>query len=267
MDNDIITENMKDIYNLMSRCQMYHLVDARKDLISSALATFVAEIVTFPICTLKTNYQNTNNVSIHYTCKNIWNKYGFRGFYNASGWAIGSQMLSTSAKYTFYQLFKDIIPKKMTILDYSFGNTIISGTCSGIASSIITHPVDVVKIHSQMHKLFLPELKTHGVYIFYRGYSKSFFKSGLGSSFFFPLYDMCKNYVYNSTLASLLSAIVSTTIIQPIDYMKTRHIYGQSFFTGYYPVPYFKGLSLNLARVVPHFTIMMTLLELIKSRI
>lgn len=242
-------------------------MDARKHIISSALATFVAEMITFPICTLKTNYQNMANVSIREVYNDIWSRYGLRGFYNASGWAIGSQILSTSSKYTFYQCFKNIIPKEIEVFGHVFGNTFVSGISSGITSSIMTHPVDVVKIHSQMHTPFFPELRKHGPFIFYRGYSKSLVKSSVGSSCFFPLYDMFKNHVSNPALAALLSSTVSTTILQPVDYMKTRQIYGQPFFSGWHPTPYFKGLSLNLARVIPHFTIVMTLIEMFKRHL
>jgi len=228
-----------------------------KYVVFSALSSCVAEIITFPICTIKTNYQNSDGISIYHTTKSMISKHGIQGLYNASGIAIVSQILSTTTKYTWYQTLKDIMP---------LTNTFVIGALSGILACIMTHPVDVVKIHHQMHTPFLSELKQYGPMLFYRGYSKTLIKSTIGSSCFFPLFDFFNQKTSNSGVAALYSSVISTIIMQPIDYMKTRHIYGQPFFTGWNPYPYFKGVSLNLSRVVPHFIITMTLIEWFKEK-
>jgi len=223
-------------------------------MISSCVATSIAEIATLPICTVKTNYQNTTGKSITAVTKDILRQYGVRGFYNASGWGIASQTLSTSSKYTLYK-----------ILTPYTDNSFVAGAISGALSSMMTHPFDVVKVHYQMHTPFLPEFRKHGPFILYRGYSKTLPKAVLGSVMFFPLYDKFNLLVGNNIVAAVMSATVATTILQPIDYMKTRHIYGQVVFSGWNPRPYFKGLSINLLRVVPHFMMIMTIIEYIKS--
>jgi len=48
--------------------------------------------------------------------------------------------------------------------------------------------------------------------------------------------------------------------------MKTRQIYGLPWFQGYHPRLYFKGLSLNLIRIVPHFVIVMTTVDVLRNR-
>ena len=241
---------------LIEKTKVVQINNTMKHIISASLATSVAEVITFPLCTLKTNYQNSNNVSMANTMRNIWIKRGIVGFYNASGWAITSQILSTTTKYTLYQTLKDVMPNKF-----------IAGALSGALSTIITHPIDVIKIHYQMHTPVLPELRQNGLQLFYRGYSKSLIKASVGSFCFFPLFDIFNGYTRNASMAAMLSGIVSTTIIQPLDYMKTRQIYGQSFFSGWNPRPYLKGLSLNLMRVVPHFIITMTLIEYMKQNL
>jgi hypothetical protein len=230
--------------------------DTRKHIVASATATCIAEFATLPLCTLKANYQNTNSTSISETSSRIWNRHGIKGFYKASGWAITSQTLSTATKYTLYQSLKDYT-----------SNNFVAGAMSGALSSLITHPVDVVKIHYQMHTPFRPELNKYGPMLFYRGYSKTLSKSIIGSLCFFPLYDMFNTYFNNPLIASMGSAVVSTTIMHPLDYMKTRHIYGKPYFTGWNPRTYFKGISLNLARVVPHFMITMSLIEYFKQKL
>ena len=194
-------------------------------------------------------------------------------------------MFSTSAKYTSYSYLNNT-----KIISH---NKIINGVISGVASTLITHPIDVIKIHMQMSKPFLPELKLYGLPIFYRGYSKSFSKICISSALFFPLYDYInnilmvkigtnnpsidsfgKNFCYEETkihqqynsinkslIASFFSATISTIIMHPIDFLKVRHVYNQPLYIGYNLILYYKGLSLNLTRIVPHFMIVMTMID------
>ena len=240
-----------------------------KYVIASTSATCLAEIATLPICTLKTNYQNSGSSSIIETFKSILNKNGIKGFYRASGWAISSQILSTSTKYVFYRKIGERV-----------NNKFISGAMSGFMGSLMTHPFDVLKMHYQMNIHFIPELRKEGPKIFYRGYSKTITKAIGGSILFFPLFDKFNDYYKNnkytnnvpiiSGMAAISSSIISTTIMQPVDYMKTRHIMNNNYnhiVSNRSIKPYFKGLSLNLLRVVPHFVITMTSIKLIESYI
>lgn len=226
------------------------------NIIASAVSTCVAEIATIPICTIKTNYQN-KNTSIYNVIKNI-SKNGIQQYYMSSPWALLSQIVSTTSKYTFYEKLKTYIDNKF-----------LSGTISGFLSSIFTHPIDVIKIHKQMgEKIDHYHKKT--LYFYYRGYSKTFFKSTIGSTFFFPIYDIIYDNIKNVQASALFSAVISTIILQPIDYMKTTQIYNNKKIISEKKLnislcQLYKGLSLNLFRVVPHFLITMTLLEYIKN--
>lgn len=227
-------------------------------LIHSATATAVAEIATLPICTLKTVYQNTRSDSIRQTIKLIYSHNGIKSFYRACYPAVSSQILSTSSKYVLYRKLED--------LKLPHTNKIINGIGSGVLASVLTHPVDVIKIHLQMNVKFISALQEHGPKIFYQGYSKSLSKVIVASSLFFPLTDYSLNFTNNNVVvASLFSSVISTMIVHPIDYLKTRHMYGQSLFQGWNPRFYYKGLSLNLLRVVPHFVIVMTGIDVIEK--
>lgn len=78
-----------------------------KNITNSAIAATLAEIITLPACTLKTNYQNTSGTSIHQTFKNIYHTGGLCAFYKASPPAIASQVFSTSSKFFLYRYFED----------------------------------------------------------------------------------------------------------------------------------------------------------------
>ena len=78
------------------------------DLIASAVGTSIAEVITLPICTLKTNYQtNLNHKNLIECAKHLYKVNGIQIFYRASFSAIGSQIVSMSTKYTFYNLIRD----------------------------------------------------------------------------------------------------------------------------------------------------------------
>jgi hypothetical protein len=230
-----------------------------ENLKNSAISTALAEIVTLPICTVKTYYQNTSSTSIKSTIYEIYKTGGIYSFYRASVPAVLSQTFSTSSKFVMYKYLEN---KQLR-----YSNKVINGATSGIISSLMTHPMDMIKIYGQMNTPLLPEIKKNGILVFYRGYSKTFSKVLLGSSLFFPLYDFYyektnKNVIY----ASVASSITSTFVMHPVDYLKTRHVYGQKLCQGMNPLLYYKGLSLNLARIVPHFTIVMVCIDFLSNK-
>lgn len=221
-------------------------------ILHTIFAAVLAEVVTLPICMIKTNYQNNSNKSIAFIINQIYQKGGWSSFYVASIPAVLTQIFSVTSKYFLYRYFEE--------KDFKYSCKILNGVTAGIITSLITHPIDSVRIHLQMDKCKLHEifqLKN----ILYRGYSKSFSKTVLGGILFFPLYDYTHSIFQNSLYASFTTALTSTIIIHPVDYLKVRHIYGLPLYQGYNPKTYYKGLSLNLARTVPHFIIIMTTLD------
>ena len=228
-------------------------MSASSNLTNSAMAAGIAEIVTLPICTIKTNYQNTTGITIKKTIKTMYRQGGVLSFFRAMGAAVSSQVFSTSLKYTIYRYLED--------KNLKYSNKILNGMASGITASIFTHPIDFIKIHLQMNKSMLKTLKDDGVSSIYRGYSKTFLKSALGNSLYFPIYEYCNNIFDNVLYSSICSSVFATIIIHPVDYFRIRHIYNLPWFQGWHPKYFFKGLSLNLLRVVPHFVITMSLID------
>lgn len=233
------------------------LSESKKNILFSALGVSLAEIATIPICTTKTCYQNTNSNSITNTIKIMYNNGGLKSFYRASYPAIGSQVFSTTSKYFLYKYLENT--------NYPYSNKFLNGLISGLSVSLVTHPIDFIKIHWQMNTSIIKTFKEKGYGSIYNGYSKNLLKTTIGSLLFFPLNDTFKEYFHNPILASACSAIISTTLCHPADYMKTRQIYGLPWFQGYNPKQYFKGLSINLIRIVPHFVIVMTTIEYLNN--
>lgn len=224
-----------------------------KNIISSSTATGIAELATLPICTIKTNFQNIQDMrykpSIINVTKDIYKRGGIKAFYAASYPAIIGQIFSTTSKYTLYRYLN-------TNPDYPIKNKFLNGFTAGVISSIFTHPMDVIKVHLQMNKKLDSFL--------YRGYSKTFTKIAISSTIFFPLYDTVNAKIDNPFLASLVSSVTATICMHPVDYLKTRHMAGLKLYEGWNPLTYYRGLSINLLRIVPHFMITMQVIELVQ---
>ena len=223
----------------------------KRDLIASMTATTVAEVATTPICTLKTVFQNSrSNQTIQQTLRGIYGRGGLTAFYKASPAAVTSQVLSTGMKYSLYRY-----------LQRDFGyNSFLCGFISGIAATVFTHPIDSVRVYLQMGGNVGNEFKQRPLSFMYRGYSRSFLKSGVGSSCFYPIYDYCRSHIDNPLVASGISAIVSTTIMQPFDYSKNRAIYGLTEVNKWNPTRtnLFPRLLSQSTPLPPHFIITMT---------
>lgn len=260
----------------------------KKNIFASASATGIAEILTLPICAIKTNFQVQSHQTISTVIKNIYAKNGLVGFYNASFPAIGSQMISTAGKYSLYQWLKDIARKDQELKNFKFFNiarkdqalknttsntyltNTICGLTSGLTVSLFTHPIDFIRFNWQVNNKIRTEIQNHGIRIIYRGYSKNLMKVVLTSSLLFPVYDQIKTYLNNyqkinsPLIASLTASLICTTIIHPVDYMKTVYITGNKMshnFSFKNIFKYYRGYLLNLSRVTPHFMITMTLTE------
>ena len=238
------------------------------------MGTGIAEIITLPICTTKTRFQtNLEYKSINSVVKDIYKSEGLRGFYRSSFPAILSQILSTSFKYTVYQSLKK----------YNDSNTFTANAINGLfgafLTSLITHPIDVIKVNQQMNTFVPKRYIQGGISAWYKGYSKTITKNAFGAVLYLPLYDKINFHLKNPFFSSFYTSIIATIILHPIDLFKVRHVGNQK---NIYMInesvqqqnaksnPYFKrvfrGLNLNLLRVVPHFTIAMTIAEEIRKR-
>jgi hypothetical protein len=226
------------------------------NMFNSAIATTISEFITLPICTIRTNYINNNNCTdkkqkLSEIIKTNYQTHGIRWFFSAKYPAIIGQAFSTSSKYTLYKILPSYNPlNKYTSNKFIFD--VSNSIGAGIITSSITHPLDYIKIQNQMNNINI-DLKH-----IYRGYSKTLAKATIGGATFFPIYDWSKENISNPILGSAFSAILSTIIIQPFDYLKIRNIYGIKHFEF---KNIFDGLGLNILRILPHFVITMNIIE------
>lgn len=226
-----------------------------------AFATLLAEIITQPICTVKTNYQ-ISKMTTFQTTKYIHNSFGLKGFFMASKPAIISQILSTTSKFTIYEKLKE---HRHTEKNDLFNNS-INGIISGIIGCTITHPVDVWKNFNQrgqsMTNYLKSSVKTNTLIpSLYRGYSGSLGKNIILYSSLFPLNDYFKDKFGSTMISAPLTTIIMCMVLQPIDYYKTVVMAGQK------PTNFFRGTHLIIGRSIPHFFLTMYLTEIFRDKI
>lgn len=222
--------------------------------INNMIASSIAEIITLPLCTIKTNHQVENNRYLRDTVLKIYQKHKFIGFYQASFPAILSQVMSTTTKFSFYRYLSQVRgTEKSNILQNS-----INGILGGIAGSIICHPIDVYKNYKQRGVNYFEELRIKKHKILYQGYSQTIIKNIVLYSILYPTYD----YYYSKTNSSTISAIGTTITVgivtQPFDYLKTRYIAGVYAFKFR---DLYKGFGIMLMRNIPNFLITMSVIN------
>lgn len=235
-------------------------------LIPSAVSAVIAELVTLPVCTIKTVYQNTErSQTISDTIKQIYGQSGIRGFYRSSGSSILLQGVSTTLKFTMYRYLncRFEVDSRDKMAPSCHGRRFVHGAIAGFIASLVTHPIQVLKIYNQMNQSLITELRIFGPRILYRGYSKTLIKTTLSASLYFPLYDIYYAQTHRVDLAAIASAATSCLIIHPFDYFRTRQIYNKPLFQGWHLGIYYRGLSLNLLRTIPHFVIFMSVAQTI----
>ena len=185
---------------------------------------------------------------------NLYQTKGFKGFFQAYTPAITSQVISTSSKYYLYHTIK----AHRQTSDSDIISNSINGALGGLGGSLLSHPFDVWKIHSQRGQQLLNlRIKT-----LYSGYSGTIAKNILLYSMLFPVYDFYKSYMANTFVASAMTSITCGLITQPLDYYKTVLMSGNKFAGWTNP---YKGYSLMMSRTIPHFMISMTITDYIKS--
>lgn len=253
--------------------------------VTIGIAAIPAEILTLPICAIRTNYmanvksiikdnslsdseRKIPKVSIRQVTMNIYNQRGLYGFFNATAPAVMSQILSSSSKYTMYEGFKHYYGNG----DNNFGKNALFGTISGVSGGLITAPFDRARALRQHNDG--PTTRSFGsigrLYLSnpmeaWKGYSFSFGKNVVLYSTLYPGYDLIKSYNNgNPVVASFIAPLIISGILQPIEFARTRHMLGLEWKMGWNPRPYYTGYTLTAGRAIPHFMITMCTMEYVK---
>ncbi len=241
--------------------------DTPRDIVFDALdrarrmcfGIIVSETVTFPllpISAVKTTLQ-TSTMTIPQTARYVYNTHGWMGFFRAFPATIAYHMASASTKYTFYHVAKRIRRTD----DTDFFSNRVKGVIGGVCGSVFTHPVDVIKNLKQRNENVRAIVRDNGAFTLYRGFPTAVARTFMSYGLLYPTYDLYKNRLKGTRAESFvapLAIFTSTVAMQPLDYIKTRMIAKMPFNHGWNVPAYYRGMTLQLLRVVPRFWITMS---------
>jgi hypothetical protein len=229
--------------------------DTLTHLYSSALAGSVAELITVPIDTIKTQYQTSGN-SLFKTIKN--NNYS--SLYRSAPPAVFRQLLSTSSKFTIYHM----LGKYFETTDDNFLGNVRNGLIAGAFQSILTNPTDVVRVLYQNGESVKGNFKNNGYGLFYRGLQQNFYRNITITGIQLPVLSYVSSYIAHNTdwnrnvmnfISSVMTVCIVTSVVHPLDFLKVRGMAGKNTWLGWNPVNYYRGIHLSMLRSLPHFVI------------
>jgi hypothetical protein len=270
---------------------------ATNALVSSGLATLVAETLTFPLCTLGTRYLagDDRKRTIPQVFRAMRQE-GARAFYRGLPWAAASQALSTATKFALTEQFYGQLrtagymqpPLPTDGLNVATTRLLLLGLtpcASGILSTVITHPLDWCKIAWQRSTLDKPTLR-RDIYqvirdrpsIVYRGWSKSALKSGVGGILWFGMYfALREQFACDAMTASAITGVTAPVVGGFLNTLKVQRTAGivslhassaaanatHSIVSKVRAI--YRGNSIHFCRVLPHFVITMTLTDILRA--
>lgn len=234
----------------------------KDNIIASSVGAIAAELLTIPICTLRTNYQTKINYeysTLNYI-KEIYKRNGIKSFYNATWASSCSQISSLTIKYTTYENIKRMRNKNKEFPINNFVENCSISILSSWCASIFHHPFDVARIHTQRGDKIREHISKHGIIkVFKAGYGGTLIRNTL-TSIIFPLYDMYKdllkkNNINNMILAPILTSATSTILLYPLDYIRNRQMSNLEWNHGWNLTKYYRGITFGLCRNTLHFSV------------
>lgn len=248
-----------------------------RTIIGALLGSATAEFTLMPITTIRTLYTIEDGKvrrTLPVITKEIFKNGGINGFFVGSTSALVSQMISTTMKYNLYLWIKE----QRGTDDSDLINNSINGASGAVFTSLFTHPFDLWRVIQQKgierkEKIPFISIVKEKIFTLYRGYLQTIQKNSLLYSILYPLRDLYRSIIIKETgwgyeeryqlsiASSLMTNLTTTTLLQPIDYIKVRRMAGLSWFDGYNPLNYYRGYIPSLCRIVPHFMITMLIID------
>ncbi len=208
-----------------------------EEILISSVSVSLANIITCPLDTLKVRIQlqKNTNYGIYSMAKYIIKNEGFFSLYSGIYPSILRGLTFGGLRIGLYSPIKTAIYADSKINIYG---KIISSSLSGGISSIITSPIELIKTKMQKDKLYTSAynltkdiIKNEGIFSLWKGSQASTYRSILLTASQCTIYDETKTILKNNNIfsegfklhisSSLISGLVTTTITNPIDVIKT----------------------------------------------
>lgn len=183
-----------------------------RNVVAGVIAGSVSSSVCNPTDVLKVRWQahtlpSSNEKSMTYAFADIYRQEGMKGLYRGVGLTATRAGVIAGVQLPSYDLAKRVISDRNMFSADSMVTHFLASTCSAIATSLASNPIDVLKTRmmnqrnitsssAPLYKSYLDcfsvTLRTEGAMAFYKGLCPTFFRIGPYSVLFFMSYEQLK---------------------------------------------------------------------------
>jgi hypothetical protein len=190
-----------------------------RDIVCGTTAGIIGISVGYPLDTVRVTLQTTNTFNSSLDCiRYIVRKVGFFGLYRGILSPISGYMFSTAVSFsTFGFAYRQLKERSTDPSAQEFKLSVIAGSVAGATFSLISNPVDRVKIimqyqassndlvkHKNTFSCAQHILKTQGLRSLYYGYPSNVMKEFTGSGAWFGIYHGLKKVLGRTSSTTLL---------------------------------------------------------------
>ncbi len=213
-----------------------------KEWLAGGLANAITSGLLNPMDVTKTKLQLLNKpISTWSMITQIYIENGLTGLWGPGLIAsMTREMISSGSRAGLYVPVRNFLLTTVNEDSESFMVKSLSAIITGTIGSIISNPIDVVKIRLMVNPMLYPSLSQALVTVFktegFNGLTKGLFPSTLRGAFIavgeLATYDHVKYYLKKQfrfqdcfsthILASLITGLVATTVAAPFDVIKSR---------------------------------------------
>lgn len=185
------------------------------DFYAGLIAGSCGTLISYPFDVIKTFCQTDQKPKMIDTCKLIYNKFGYSGFFKGLMSPLTCRSLIKGVLFYSYESVGKFINIENKYLKQS-----VSGLFASFPASLIASPVELIKISNQKGVKFTNTLIKEGPMCLFKGLSNTIYREVPYNMIYFPLYDYCKDN--KIPFAGGVAGTIPWIITYPIDVIKTR---------------------------------------------
>lgn len=268
------------------------------NIITSGISVSIANVLTNPIDTIKTRLQ-LQKIKEQHSKKGIWQtgvqivrNEGVVYLYNGVGASVVRGLVFGGLRMGMYEPIKTALFKESTA---TLSEKIIAGSLSGGGAALVSSPLEMIKTNLQSSNRTRNSMDVvrqiyskHGLTGMWAGSVPGIIRSCLLTASQCATYDEVKNTLISKAefkdgvllhlMASMTSGILTTTVTNPIDVVKTHMFVSRGEYTGLLDCfksiakndgfqGFMKGWTATYARLGPQTVIMFVVTEQLKKYI
>lgn len=257
--DSVFSARTKQKADMLSQIDMTagRLSDSQITWISGTTAGLVATFAKQPIQRVKWIKQTSDATrSYGSIARDTLRSHGWRGFFSGSLAAVCRNVPHSVLVYSIYP--------HCVMQPETFWTRFVAGYCTMIASTIVTHPLDTLRVRlsvaqspTNMWGAGVELYKTGG---FYSGFGATLLGAGPRGAIGFAIFETAKTKTKNKFLCGYVAGLVAESVVYPLDTVRRRQQAVPAWsrvgvITGMLRIAQtegvrglFKGISLNLVK-------------------